>query len=235
MVFGIRKRRSTSAARPETLQADLQLCFVFLRNHQDADEITNDTFLKAFIKRETIKYPEKLIGWLYTTAERAAIDLLRARQRDVNRTPELVSLDTLDGAKATAVASILAEQQVQQTETYQYLLTGLQRLLSEKDLEIVEYLLDGKKPKQIAKEIGSTAEAVQKRWERILKWLRPVAHKLDELINDLPSHEKKVMIRYLDNQPLEYIGENLDVSSTDVELCVKRVIKHWETSVKQNA
>ena len=38
-------------------------------NHHDADEITNEAFLKAFNKRETIKYPDKLVGWLWATAK----------------------------------------------------------------------------------------------------------------------------------------------------------------------
>ena len=79
----------------------------------------------------------------------------------------------------------------------------LLRLLSEKDLEVVEHLLDDLKPKQIAEAICSTAEAVQKRLERIFKWLRPIAHQLDEQIDNLPSQEQKIMERYLDNQPLE--------------------------------
>ena len=204
--------------------------YAILKNHQDADEITNETFLKVFNKRETIKYSEKLVGWLYTTAENEAIDRLRARQREVNRMSELVSLDNLDGEREAAAASILA---VQQIETDQYLLTSLLRLLSEKDREVVEHLLDGLKPKQIAEAIGSTAEAVQKRWERILKWLSPIAHRLDELLNNLPSQERKIMERYLDNQPLKEISEKLGISLTNVEVCVKRVIKQWKKSTKQ--
>ena len=40
------------------------------------------------------------------------------------------------------------------------------------------------------------------------------------------------MERYLDNQPLEYISEKLSISPTDVETCVKRVIKQWKNAVK---
>ena len=203
------------------------------------DEITNETFLKAFNERETIKYPDKLVSWLYKTAKHAAIDRLRARQRDVHQMPDLVFLDNLDAEREAATVSIFAAQQAQQIETQietdQYLLTSLLRLLTEKDREVVEYLLDGLKPKQIAEVIDSTAEAVQKRWERILKWLSPIAHRLDELLNNLPSQERKIMERYLDNQPLEYISEKLSISPTDVETCVKRVIKQWKKTTKQNA
>ncbi len=200
-------------------------------NHHDADEITNETFLKAFNKRKAIKYPERLVGWLYTTAKNAAIGRLRDYQSEAEQVPEFVSLDNSEGAPEAAEASMLAAQQAQQTETEHYLLRRLLRLLPEKDLEVIEYLLDGLKPREIAEVIGSTAEAVQKRWERIRKWLRPIAHQLDELISDLPSQEQKIMERYLDNQPLEEISEKLGVSPHDIEACVKRVIKRWKKTV----
>lgn len=203
-----------------------------IENPHDADEITNETFLKAFNKRETIKYPDKLVGWLNTTAKNMAFDRLRDKQREVNRMSEFVSLDNVGGEVEDA--SMLAEQQALQTETEHDLLRCLLRLLPEKDLEVVENLLDDLKPKQIAEAIGSTAEAVQKRWERILKWLRPIAYQLDELIDNLPFQEQKIMERYLDNQPLEEISEKLGISPTDVEMCVKRVIKRWKKTVTQN-
>ena len=84
--------------------------FAILKDHQDADEITNETFLKAFNKRETIKSPDKLVGWLYKTAKHAAIDRLRAIQRDVHQMPDLVSLDNLDCEREAAAASIFAAQ-----------------------------------------------------------------------------------------------------------------------------
>ena len=200
--------------------------------HQDADEITNQTFLKAFNERKAIKDPERIVGWLYTTARNAAIDRLRNNKQDVNQMHEFVSLYNVDGEREAAEASMLAAQQAQQTETEHYLLRRLLRLLPEKDLEVVEYLLDDLKPKQIAEEIGSTAEAVQKRWERILKWLRPVAQQLDELISDLPSQEQKIMERYLDNQSLKEISEKLGMSPNDIEVRVKRVIKRWKKTTK---
>ena len=209
--------------------------FRFVENDQDADEITNETFRKAFNKRETIKYPDKLVGWLYTAAKHLAIDHIRAREQGVNRMSEFVSLDNVDGEREAAEASMLAAQQAQQTETERYLLRRLMRLLPEKDLEVVEHFLDDLKPKQIAEVIGSTAEAVQKRWERMREWLRPIAHNLDELIDNLPLQERKIMERYLDNQPLEEISEKLGTSPTDIEVCAKRVIKRWKKTVMQNA
>ena len=205
--------------------------FSILKDSEDADEVTNETFLKAFNNRETIEYPEQLIGWLYKTAKNAAIDRLRTKEREGKHVYEFVSLDDEDSESMTA-ATMLAERQAEQTEMNQYQLTRLLRLLSEKEREIVDYKIDDLKPKQIAEKIGSTPEAVQKRWERILKWLRPVANQVDELLNNLPPHDKKVMERYLDNQPIEEISRSLRISPTDVQTCVKRVIREWKKTAK---
>lgn len=43
------------------------------------------------------------------------------------------------------------------------------------------------------------------------------------------------MERYVDNQPLEEISEKLGISPTDIEVCVKRVVKRWKKIVTQNA
>lgn len=205
--------------------------FSILKDSQDAEEVTNETFLKAFNNRETIKCPEQLIGWLYKTAKHTPIDHKRTKLREGKHVYEFVSLDHEDG-ESIAAASMLAERQEKQTETNQYQLTRLLRLLSEKEREIVDYKIEGLKPKQIAEKIGSTPEAVQKRWERLLKWLRPVANQLDELINNLPPQDQKVMERYLDNQPIEEISKNLCISPTDVQTCAKRVIREWKKTAK---
>lgn len=203
--------------------------FAILKDHQDADEVTNETFLKAYNNREKIKYPDQLIGWLYKTAKHAAIDRKRTKQREVKRVPEIVSLDYEDGESMTA-ATMLAEREAQQTETIQYLLARLLRLLSEKEREIAEHKMDGLQPKQIAEAIGSTPEAVQKRWER----LRPVANQLDELLYNLPPQDQKILERHLDGQPYEEISRSLRISPTDVEASVKRVIRKWKKTAKSN-
>ena len=91
------------------------------------------------------------------------------------------------------------------------------------------------RPRQIAEAIGDTQEAVQKRRERLLEWLPPVANRLDELLDDLPLEDQKIMERHLDGQPIEEISRSLLISPTDVETCVKRVIREWKKTVKSNA
>ena len=202
-----------------------------LKDPQDVEEVTNETFFKLFNKRETIKDPNRLLGWLYITAYRSAVDY--KRRREGKYVFEFSSLDDEDG-KNDVAAAMFAELQEQQAEMLQYQLTGLLRLLSEKEREIVKYIRAGLRPKQIAEVICSTQEAVQKKKERLLEWLPPVADQLDELLDDLPPEDQKVMERYLDDQPIEEISRSLVISPTDIETCVKRVIRKWKKTVRSN-
>ena len=91
--------------------------FDVLKDHQDADEVTNETFLKLFNKRETIKDPNKLLGWLYITAYRSAVDY--KRKREGANAFETVSLDDEDDEN-NAAAALLAEQEARQAEALRY-------------------------------------------------------------------------------------------------------------------
>ena len=201
----------------------------YLNDPRDVDEVTNETFRKAFINKGKIKYPDKLEGWLHTIAKNAAIDYGRKRKDEDGI--EFVSLDDEDG-KNNAAAALLAEREARQAEALRYQWERLLRLLSEKDQEIVDYIMDDLRPKQIAEKIDFTPPAVQKRRERLLEWLPPVANRLDELLDDLPPEDQKVVERYLDGQPIEEISRSLVISPTDIETCIKRVIRKWKRIVK---
>ena len=209
------------------------------RNHPDTvvdpDEITSDTFSKAFKKRKEIQEPEKLVEWLVRIAENLMIDAIR-KSRQKRRLP-VVSVGTVcDVEKEESFASTLVETDTEQSEADQYLVAQLLRLLQDTDREIAELKGAELSAKEIAELIGSTTpEAVQKRWERLRKWLEPIARNLDALINCLPEeNDRKIMERYLDGQPLSVITEALSISPTTVERTVKRVITDWKKAAKDN-
>ena len=81
----------------------------------------------------------------------------------------------------------------------------------------------------------TTLDAVQKRLERIRKWLIPIARNLGALVNCLPEeNDRKVMERYLDGQPLSEIAKAIGISRPIIEKTVKRVIKQWKKAAKDN-
>lgn len=96
-------------------------------------------------------------------------------------------------------------------------------------------LLDELKPKEITETILSTSEAVQKKWERIRKWLFPIARNLEDLVDCLPEeNDRKIMERYLAEQSFSEITEALGPSRSTIEEIVKRVIADWKKAARQN-
>ena len=205
-----------------------------VRNHEDAEEIANDTFMRAFNKREEIREPEKLIVWLKRTAKNLAIDAIRkSRQARYFPAESLSNLSV--GERDFGFASILRETDAEQTQTNEDMMKSLLLLLPDKDREVVrlEYE-EGLSPKEIAA-IGSTADAVQKRRERIVKWLKPIALHLEVLVDYLPEERDRwIMERYLDGQPLSDIARAIGISGSIIEQTVKRVVAQWKKAAKQN-
>jgi RNA polymerase sigma-70 factor (ECF subfamily) len=58
-------------------------CYRMLGNYQDAEELVQETFLRAWRKRETFDGGENVRAWLYKIATNACLDAIRARKRRV--------------------------------------------------------------------------------------------------------------------------------------------------------
>ena len=212
-----------------------------MRDHPDpavdADDLTSETFTKAFNafkKGKEIQEPEELSGWLLTIAKNLTIDSIRAWERRARYLPT-ESLDSLSvSERQVPFASSLSEFDSQQKAANQDIKMQLYRLLSGKDREVAE-LIDDLAPKAIAEVIGSTPGAVQKRYERLIAWLSPVALHLDALVESLPvNDDRRVMERYLDGQPLSVIAKAVGISQSAIEETVKRVRAAWKKAAEEN-
>lgn len=201
----------------------------------DADDITGETFTKAFNKRKEIQEPEKLLEWLIKTAKNLTIDKMRRLRTRMRRVPTEAVGHDLEIESEASFASTLAETDTEYVEANRYLVAQLFLLLQDKDREILEFKFDEFSPKEIAETIGSTSDAIQKRWERLRKWLEPIARNLDALVDCLSEEkDRKIMERYLDGQPLLEIAKAIGIPSSAVEKRVKRVIADWKKAAKDN-
>ena len=69
----------------ERHRRELQVhCYRMLANYEDAQDLTQETFLRAWHKRESFKGDAALRTWLYRIATNACLDFLEKRK---NRTP----------------------------------------------------------------------------------------------------------------------------------------------------
>lgn len=82
--------RSGDAARfariTERHRLELQVhCYRMLANYEDAQDLTQETFLRAWNKRESFKGRAALRTWLYRIATNACLDFLDKRDRRTTR------------------------------------------------------------------------------------------------------------------------------------------------------
>ena len=213
-----------------------------LRDHPDpavdADDLTQETFIKAIENRHEVREPKKLLGWLLTIARNLTLNEIRdAKRRRQTGNSFLESLDNPSiGESEAPFATSLAEADAKQAEVERDMKAKLLCLLQGTDRKVIAFMNDGFTIQEIAEAIDATPDAVQKRWERIRKWLIPIARDLEALINCLPREDdRKVMERYLDGQPLSEIAKAIGISCSDVEARVKRVIADWKKAARQNS
>ena len=84
-----------------------------VRNQGEAEDLTQETFLRAFRAQDSLRDPEAVRGWLYRIATHVCLDRLRRRGTNV-------SMDSEEGAVGvrSAVSTIpSAEEIVERKET----------------------------------------------------------------------------------------------------------------------
>ena len=94
-----------------------------VKDYHIAEEITQDTFLKAYEKLGTLRDPDRFSGWLYMIATRCSLTWLGEKKIPMQ------SLEAM--SKAEIEALFYAQYMAEQTE----------KLTTEKQREVVEYLL----------------------------------------------------------------------------------------------
>jgi RNA polymerase sigma-70 factor (ECF subfamily) len=85
------------------------VAYAILQNVSEAEDIVQDTFLKAHQQRSRMREPEKFPAWLLTVTRNGARDRLRRRRPQADAT----TFDTLADPQAATPGSALEEQEHQ--------------------------------------------------------------------------------------------------------------------------
>jgi RNA polymerase sigma-70 factor (ECF subfamily) len=113
-----RLSRGETAAFRELVEAYKKKMYYFaldmVANPADAEDISQEVFLKAFRSFATFKRNAKLSSWLYRIATNAAIDHLRRK----SITPEAVEDEVLDVARAGFSESPASPDPARTAETH---------------------------------------------------------------------------------------------------------------------
>jgi len=126
-----------------------------LRDHSEAQELTQEVFVKAFQKINQLRVPECFGGWLRSITDRMAIN--RAVRRDPAMATEPSALETTCVDTKTPITVVLeAERQVQ-------LRAGLARL-RELDRETLDaFYMRGQSLRQMSDEFDAPVGTIKRR------------------------------------------------------------------------
>ena len=220
--------------------------FKLLKNHEDAEEVANDTFLKAFNSRTQLTAPEKWLGWLHTIATREAIDRLREadRQRiEIEASIDEPPLEEDNRVSIVDTASVGAYRRAQRAEARGArvaVIKRLIRLLPEEDQRVIalryydEFNHLNLTYKEIAEITGKTVKSVKNRVGRVKKLVKAIDTQLNDLLTLLPDEQARIMGRYLlDAASHEEIAEFLGISPQEVAAGLARVMTRWKNIIKQ--
>lgn len=161
------KPNAFSALVMKYQNAMYSVCFSILKNPQEAQEATQDTFIKMHKSLKSFNLDSKFSAWLYKIAYRTSLDYLRKRKSSVN-------FEDVDyGIESNAIGQ---QESMHQTELTQQLLKAISYLNPEEAGLIRMFHLEELSIKELASITGMSVSNVKVKLFRGRK-------KLTEIIN----------------------------------------------------
>ena len=141
-----------------------------------AEEIMQDTFLRAYKKLPTLKNPNQFAGWLHVIANRLCIDWLRkqkGRQEQKLVTQSLADTHPAEIEASSYTHHISEQRMTESTARYRELVKKLLEKLPENERAVVTlYYLDEMSTKEIGKVMGVSVNTITSRLQRARKRLQ---------------------------------------------------------------
>ena len=147
-----------------------------------AEEITQDTFLKAYKKLATLKKPHRFAGWLYVIATHCCQDWLRKKQIQTE------SLEDIDSEKLEpeAYSRYVAEQEAKAiTETQRQVVKKLLATLPESERTVITLHYFGEMTcEKMSEFLGVSANTIKSRLRRARNRLKKEEPMIREAISN---------------------------------------------------
>ena len=135
-----------------------------------AEEITQDTFLKAYQNLSTLKEPQKFAGWLYVIAANYCKMWIRKKRLS---TQSLEDTNTAELEKASYSGYVIAENKRTTAEAQREVVKKLLAKLQESDrIVITLYYLGGMTYEEISEFLGVSVSAIKNRLYRARQRLK---------------------------------------------------------------
>ena len=138
-----------------------------------AEEITQDTFLRAYRNLSTLKNPNQFPRWLYVIANRLCLNWLRKEKRHEKQSLSLEDTPMEEVAKSTYAHYELEQREIEATEQRFEIVEKLLEKLPESERTVVTlHYLGEMTTKEISKFLGVSVEAIRLRLHRARKRLQ---------------------------------------------------------------
>ena len=141
-----------------------------------AEEIMQDTFLKAYHKLPTLRDPNQFGSWLHVIANRLCIDWLRKQKRRQDQNLEMQSLEDTrpEEIEESSYTQHVSEQRmIETTECYHEFSEKLLEKLPENERAVVTlFYFDEMSTKEIGESMGVSVNTITSRLQRARKRLQ---------------------------------------------------------------
>lgn len=141
-----------------------------VRNPEDARDVAQDAFVKAFHSLRNLDDPRRFPAWIKRIASNMAIDLLRKRRQTV------VSLDEIEEKRAVATTEPVAPEMIdnegQQNRTMLMILDSIEELPDTTRQAVELRFLESLDYEEIAERLDISQGAVRQRVSRGVRELR---------------------------------------------------------------
>lgn len=128
-----------------------RLIYRVVGNVPDAQDLTQDAFVKALTRRSQLKDPKKAAHWLGRIATNTALDFVRARKR--------VTFEEIE--KAPESSDETPEQAVLRDEKRRYIEDGLRLLSGRERAALILRDIEGLPAAEVAKHLGCSPATVR--------------------------------------------------------------------------
>jgi RNA polymerase sigma-70 factor (ECF subfamily) len=149
------------------------VAYKMLGNHLDADEVTQETFVRVYERRKELKSVKYLPGFILRIATNYSIDLIRRRQKGFVSVDDLVYLPEVQTELAGRITS--PEQGVKDSEILAAVKMAIQKLPPRQKLAIILHDVEGYSKAEIAEALQCPQATVRSNLHiarsKVKKWL----------------------------------------------------------------
>ena len=170
-----------------------------------AEEITQDTFLRAYQNLSTLRNPSQFLGWLYVIANRLCLNWLR-KQKPEKQLQSLEDTPMEEIAESAYARYVLEARETQATEHRFEIVKKLLDKLPESERTVMTlHYLGEMTAKEIGKFLGVSAETIWTRLHRARKRLQEEEELLvQEVLGGVQissSIKQNIMRKVVDMEP----------------------------------